>query len=79
MSNENCKEYILVGIGNALLDFFVYDSEAVEKLIEKYEFIPKPIVQDINKIDALYVLIYFFFLDFFFFLLFIILLYFDLH
>ncbi|GBB90148.1 hypothetical protein RclHR1_01700011 [Rhizophagus clarus] len=51
MPNETSNEYILLGIGNSLLDLFVYNSEEVEKLIEKYELLPKPIDKDFNKIN----------------------------
>jgi len=56
MSTETTKtyEYILVGIGLALLDLFVFNSEEVEKSIKKYEFIPKPNDKDLNKVKELY-------------------------
>lgn len=55
MLNETSNEYILLGIGNSLLDLFVYNSEEVEKLIKKYGLLPKPIDKDFNKINELYV------------------------
>ncbi|RIA81421.1 Ribokinase-like protein [Glomus cerebriforme] len=51
MSTETSKEYILLGISNAILDLFVYNSEKVEKLIEKYGFLPKPTNKDLNKVN----------------------------
>ncbi len=46
---------ILFGIDNDLLCLFVFNSKEVEKLIEKYEFLPKLIDKGFNKINELYV------------------------
>jgi len=54
--STNPYNFIFVCIGQALLDLFVFNSEEVEKLIKKYEFIPKSIDKDdkdLNKVKEL--------------------------
>ncbi|CAB4441529.1 unnamed protein product [Rhizophagus irregularis] len=52
MLTETSNDYILLGIGNSLIDLFVYNNEEVEKLIKKYGLLPKPIDKDFNKING---------------------------